>query len=658
MKTSIKQCVLILLLVSTLCLAADKTFIDYFQPMPVEGKLTSDIWGAPGVLPRDPKNGLEDETLEQWTYWDGQIIKAADGKYHMFASRWDQTRGHRGWWGSLAMHAVADKVTGPYTDTGLTWPDNEGGKGHNVTALVMPDGRYAVVVSETRPGDVFVSHSLDGPWTHLGRIKVVDNEYSRLGRMSNVSIMARPDGGYMIVPRSGAIMISKYGILGPYTVRGPSIYSTIPEMKDKRTLEDPVIWHSGGLYHVVVNDWNPRKAYHITSIDGINNWTFRGLAYDPTTDFVRYEDGTVNHWYKLERPGVVIENGHVVAVSLSVLDVPKKEERGNDTHGSKIIVIPFDGEALDRDLQKAAELVSSRAPAGTPVPRPLYRDPPFDAPTDPVLCFNAESQTWMMYYTARRATATGTRGVEWIHGTSIGMAQSSDGGVTWTYKGIADIDYGKDRYPDSTTYWAPEVIWAKGQYHMFLSFVPGIFTDWNHPREIVHLTSRDGVTWDTIGPIDLKSDRVIDAAVIQLPNGTWRMWYKDERAKRTICYADSPDLMTWQPQGNAVTDYSGEGAKVINWKGRYWLIADCWRNGQRVWTSDDCLNWTAQDGLLIGSHGDAVISGGRAWWFYFGPGRRCAIDVVELDVIDGKLAAGDSDQPTLIDLKPERELEK
>ena len=25
-----------------------------------------------------------------------------------------------------------------------------------------------------------------------------------------------------------------------------------------------------------------------------------------------------------------------------------------------------------------------------------------------------------------------------------------------------------------------EVIWAYGQYHMFLTFVPGIFNDWNH----------------------------------------------------------------------------------------------------------------------------------------------------------------------------------
>jgi len=275
-----------------------------------------------------------------------------------------------------------------------------------------------------------------------------------------------------------------------------------------------------------------------------------------------------------------------------------------------------------------------------------------------VLCFNAETKKWFMYYTARRATATDARGVEWVHGSNIGMAESSDGGATWTYKGTADIRYGKDEHPDDYTYWAPEVIWAKGTYHMFLSFVPGIFNDWKHPREIVHLTSKDGVKWESIGPIDLKSDRVIDACVIQLPSGAWRMWYKDERGKKTIAYADSPDLMTWKARGNAVTDYNGEGPKVMNWKGKYWLISDCWRNGQRVWTSDDCLHWTLQDGLLIGSHGDAVVSGDRAWWFYFGRGRRTQIDVVELSVVNGRLVPGDPAQPTTIDLKPEREQEK
>ena len=102
----------------------------------------------------------------------------------------------------------------PYKDTGMTWPDDRGGRGHNVTALQLPDKRYAVVVSETRPG------------------------------------------------------------------------------------------------------------------------------------------GTVNHWEKMERPNVYLENGHVKYFTFAVIDVPKEEDKGNDNHGSKVLVVPFDGGAFDRDTQK------------------------------------------------------------------------------------------------------------------------------------------------------------------------------------------------------------------------------------------------------------------------------------------------------------------
>lgn len=322
--------------------------------------------------------------------------------------------------------------------------------------------------------------------------------------------------------------------------------------------------------------------------------------------------------------------------------------------------------------------------SGKLAPRPLYRDPPFDAPTDPVLIFNAEQNKWVMYYTARRGNAENAPGVTWIHGTNIGIAESSDGGATWNYVGTADISYGKDKHPNDFTYWAPEIIWNEGTYHMYLSFVPGIFTDWNHPRELIHLTSKDGIKWDTVGPVDLKSDRVIDASILQLPNGTWRMWYKDERkGDRMLAYADSPDLNKWEPKGNSVADHNGEGPKVVNWKGKYWLIADTWATGQRVWSSDDCLNWKPQDVTLLGNHGDVVVSGDRAWWFYFGGeqngrgrrgganavapattptrrggGRVTAVNVVELKVVDGKLVPGDPNEPTYIDLKPVREMEK
>ena len=67
--------------------------------------------------------------------------------------------------------------------------------------------------------------------------------------------MVRPDGNFMIVARSGAIWISKDGILGPYTVQGPSVYPQVAGLP-LRNLEDPVVWYSGGLYHIVVNGWS------------------------------------------------------------------------------------------------------------------------------------------------------------------------------------------------------------------------------------------------------------------------------------------------------------------------------------------------------------------------------------------------------------------
>jgi hypothetical protein len=362
MKTVIQLAAILSLTLSATARAADKTMIDYFLPMPVHGELTTNVWGAPGVLPRDPLNGLEDPTLKQWYYWDGKIIKGPDGKYHLFASRWDQSKGHGGWWGSCAVQAVSDDPTGPYKDKGLLWPDNEGGKGHNVTALVLPDERYAVVVSETRPGDVFVSKSLDGPWEQIGSIKVKDQPN---WHASNVCPIIRPDGGFEIIGRSGDILISTNGILGPYVVQGPSIYPDISGLP-QHNLEDPVIWYSGGLYHITVNCWSDRKAFLLTSPNGITGWTNRGLAYDPTKDFLRYTDGTVNHWNKIERPGIYMENGQVTYFTFAVIDVPKEEDRGNEPHGSKVIVVPFDGAALDRDLQSAdsaASAATSAAPS-------------------------------------------------------------------------------------------------------------------------------------------------------------------------------------------------------------------------------------------------------------------------------------------------------
>ena len=117
--------------------------------------------------------------------------------------------------------------------------------------------------------------------------------------------------------------------------------------------EDPVIWYSGGQYHVLYDYPDDRVGYHLTSVDGIHNWTDEDLAYDPrmaSTLFSYVGSTTVNQWYKMERPSVLMENGHVTHVTFAVSDVDKNNSiPAGSNHGSKVIVIPFDGATFDAD---------------------------------------------------------------------------------------------------------------------------------------------------------------------------------------------------------------------------------------------------------------------------------------------------------------------
>lgn len=266
---------------------------------------------------------------------------------------------------------------------------------------------------------------------------------------------------------------------------------------------------------------------------------------------------------------------------------------------------------------------------------PLYIDPVYNGSSDPTICYNAEKQRWYMYYTSRRVNRHDLPGIRRIHGSPIGIAQSTDGGASWTYAGDCNIDYKPDPEP---TYWAPEVILYEGIYHMYLSYVPGVFDNWDHPRDIVHLISKDGINWETQSVLKLASRKVIDAAVIQLPNGIWRMWYKNEGRDNEIWYAESEDLYNWSDKGEVeLGGLHGEGAHVVYWHDKYYLIVDEWK-GISVFSSGDAATWTKQDEYLVpgipldgdqaeqrprfvtasrGNHASILVAGDRAFLFYF-----------------------------------------
>ena len=154
---------------------------------------------------------------------------------------------------------------------------------------------------------------------------------------------------------------------------------------------------------------------------------------------------------------------------------------------------------------------------------PLFKDTIHNGAADPVVIYNEETGTHYMLYTARRADVE-EEGVMWVHGTDIGIAESKDNGNSWEYIGICKgLEYGEGK----NTYWAPEVIRFGELYHMYVSYVPGIPADWNHPRYILHYTSKNLIDWNFESKLNLSSEKIIDACVFRLPDGIFRMWYKD-----------------------------------------------------------------------------------------------------------------------------------
>lgn len=256
-------------------------------------------------------------------------------------------------------------------------------------------------------------------------------------------------------------------------------------------------------------------------------------------------------------------------------------------------------------------------------PAPLFRDPVTDGAADPVLIWNRQEKSWWMLYTQRRANLD-TAGVSFCYGNAIGIASTEDNGRTWVYRGTLDLKIDKGH----NTFWAPDIVYHKGKYHLFVAYIKGVRTSWGGQKHLVHFTSKDLWDWKYEGKLQLSSEDVIDSTIIKDENGVWRMWYKDITKGNITMLATSKDLKKWNVGDEpAIGGRAHEGAKVFKYGDYYWLLTDEWR-GMRVYRSSDLENWEKQ-GLILdqpgkrrddkpqGAHGDVVVFGDRAYIFYF-----------------------------------------
>lgn len=293
-------------------------------------------------------------------------------------------------------------------------------------------------------------------------------------------------------------------------------------------------------------------------------------------------------------------------------------------------------------------------------PAPLFRDPIYDGAADPTLIWNRQEQSWWLLYTNRRANVA-CHGVAWVHGSDIGIASSSDNGQTWLYRGILEgLEFERGR----NTFWAPEVIWHDQLYHMYVSYVPGVPHDWSGPRSIVHMTSRNLWDWKYESTLSLSSDRVIDACILRLPTGPWRMWYKDEVNHSHTYAADSEDLYTWTVLGAIITDSAHEGPNVFFWRGSYWMITDPWE-GLGVYRSADAEHWERQENILDragkrpddgakAGHADVEVQADRAYIFYFTHPERDRQKTYSMDEVHPYSAKRTSLQVAELELRGQR----
>lgn len=260
-------------------------------------------------------------------------------------------------------------------------------------------------------------------------------------------------------------------------------------------------------------------------------------------------------------------------------------------------------------------------------PAPMFRDPVTDGAADPVIFYNRAEKAWWMLYTQRRANSE-TAGVAYCFGNPIGIAESIDNGASWYYRGTLDLDFERGH----NTFWAPDVVYYKGTYHLFVTYKRGVQDHWAGRATMLHYTSKNCWDWKYRGPIDLGEENIIDISLCQDTDGLWHAWYKKDDFAN-IWTSESKDLKHWTKGRKAETKGACEGPKVFRFADYYWMLTDEW-HGMRLYRSADLVTWERQGVILedatsrpddgpSGAHGDVIVLGDKAYIIYFThPGRE------------------------------------
>jgi hypothetical protein len=325
-----------------------------------------------------------------YNIWCGSVIKAENGKYYMFYSRWPKSEGHGAWitHSEIAL-ARADRPEGPYKHLKVVFKARgnqywDGVCTHNPAAIVH-NGKYylyymgATGNAEIKKGfdyspawynyrnnqriGVAVANDPEGEWNRFDKpVLDVSKDSAAYDAMmvSNPAITVDQNGRailvYKQVEKNGTYRGGRvrYGvafsksIMGPFTKHPQPIFEDKqnPNAKEWMIAEDPFIWNHKGTNYAIVRD-----------VIGKFTGSAGGLALFSSKDAIQWNpakypkviskdvfgENEKKFDDKLERPCLLMENGLPIYL-FGAMGIEKRKHSMN-------IAVPLKANAMSTNVK-------------------------------------------------------------------------------------------------------------------------------------------------------------------------------------------------------------------------------------------------------------------------------------------------------------------
>lgn len=269
--------------------------------------------------------------MEGYWVWGGSMINV-DNKYHLFASRWKKDHNFPDNYrqNSEIVRATADDPLGPFHFQEVVigerdstyWDSN---MAHNPTIHKIEDEYVLFYIGSDfttyreesnyllRRIGYATATTIEGPWLRAEKpiIDVESNNPSILVEENSVKLLYR-DAPLRVY------LAEATDFRGAYQVINDNVW---PEHK----IEDFYLFKMNGMYHFICEDnaggisGHERWGVHLFSENGIDGWK----NYEPVVVYdhdLRYDDGTILHCTRRERPQLLIQDGKITHLITAIYD--------------------------------------------------------------------------------------------------------------------------------------------------------------------------------------------------------------------------------------------------------------------------------------------------------------------------------------------------